>query len=173
MAKMRHNAHRPVTCVSIGTGHILVRDIRTLLSTTELLHLLLLVILLGVEGDGDAHTVVVLHRAPALLFIIDRVGATAIVPPLDDESALARGDQSLKDPGKLLGDLFECALNGLILDTVEMGHKFLNRGLRRVKLLPALQQLLLLRGEVVVLLKGLLVDMLELLQRLVDSLELL
>jgi hypothetical protein len=52
-----------------------------------------------------------------------------------------------------------------------MGNQLLDGRLRGVKLFSSLQQLLLLRGEAVILLKGLFVDVLVFLELLVDILE--
>ena len=52
-----------------------------------------------------------------------------------------------------------------------MIYQLLDGCLGRIELFAAFQQLLLLRGEVVVLLEGLLIDVFELLQSLVDRLE--
>lgn len=70
--------------------------------------------------------------------------------------------------GKFLGHLFESTLNGFILSPVKMLHELFNGSLGIIQFLPALHQLLLLRREVVVLLKGLFVDVLVLFQRFID-----
>lgn len=74
--------------------------------------------------------------------------------------------------GKLLGHLLEGTLNGLVLPPVEVLHELFDGSLRVVQLFPALHQLLLLRREVVVLLKGLFVDVLVLFQCFVDLFQL-
>jgi len=139
------------------------------LTPAELLDLLLLVHSLGVERHADADAGVVLHTAALLLVVL--LLAARIAPALDYEPAVAGGDQALEDGGELLGDLLESALDRLVLDPIEVRDQLLNRLLRRVEFLAPLQQLLLLRGEVVVLLESLLVDVLELLQSFVDRLE--
>jgi hypothetical protein len=84
---------------------------------------------------------------------------------------MSGGNKTLKDVGELARYLLERPLNLLILDLVQMRDQLLNRFLRRVELLPPLQQLILLRREAVVLLERLLVDVLVLLQSLIDLLQ--
>lgn len=87
----------------------------TFLTTTELLDSLLLV-MLTVERDANADTSVVLYRLT--WFIIVVVG-TLISFPLDHEAASTSGDETLKNGGKLLRDLFERALYRLIFTLIK------------------------------------------------------
>jgi hypothetical protein len=97
---------------------------RTLLSTTQLLDSLLLIVL-AVEGDADANTCVVLHALPG--FLIIGVFTSALVSPsLDYQTATASGYQALEDGCELLGDLLEGSLNGFILTLIQDFNKFRN-----------------------------------------------
>lgn len=141
----------------------------TLLTTAELLDLLLLVHDLGVERHTDPDAGVALH--PRHGFRVRLVGGPVLAPvrlALDDEAPVARRHQLLKDGCELLRDLLERPLNRLVLLLVEMLDQGLDRLLRRVQLLAPLEKLLTLCGEAVVLIKRLLVDVLVLLERLVD-----
>lgn len=127
---------------------------------------------LGVEADADAHTAVGLNALSSSRGILVRVLCVAVLAAgslaLDDQTAVAGGYELLEYGGELAGDLLKRSLDGLILGVVEMLDEFLDGLLRGVELLPALQELLALRGEVVVLVKGFLVDVLVLLESLVD-----
>lgn len=127
---------------------------------------------LGVEADADAHTAVGLNALSSSRGILVRVLCVAVLAAgslaLDDQTAVAGGYELLEYGGELAGDLLKRSLDGLILGVVEMLDEFLDGLLRGVELLPALQELLALRSEVVVLVKGFLVDVLVLLESLVD-----
>lgn len=84
---------------------------------------------------------------------------------------MTRRDKFAENSGKLFGHLFKGTLNGLILSAIEVFHELFNGSLRIVQFLSALHQLLLLCCEVVVLLKGLLVNVLILFQCFVDLLQ--
>lgn len=143
---------------------------QTLLTTTELLDSLLLVQVLRVERDADAHTNVIFNTASSLLVGLVTVSST-ICAALDNETAVTGRYKLSKDGGKLLGYLLEGTLNGFILSAIEMFNELFNRPLRGSEFFSSLHQLILLCGEVVVLFKSLLVDMLVLLQCFVDLLE--
>ncbi len=51
-----------------------------------------------------------------LVFIV--LLAATVIPPLDDEAAMTRGNKTLEYGSKLLGNLLERALDRLILDLV-------------------------------------------------------
>lgn len=73
----------------------------TLLSTAELLNLLLFVHL-GVEGYLDAHSSVVLDTISVLLIRVFRIATTFVGLPFDDQAAASSGDQTLEDLRELL-----------------------------------------------------------------------
>jgi hypothetical protein len=78
---------------------------------------LLLVQNLRVERDTDADSGVVLH--PDGLVVRFHLPVLAAVGfPLDDEPAVASGDELLKNIGKFLRDLPESALNCFVLGLV-------------------------------------------------------
>ena len=85
---------------------------------------------------------------------------TPVRPALDHEPTVASRYKPFEDGGKLLGNLLERALDGLVLTLVKMRDEFLNRLLRLVKFGTALEQMLLLAGKAVILFESLLVDML-------------
>jgi hypothetical protein len=68
--------------------------------------------------------------------------------------------------------LLECPLDGLILALIQNLDQVLNRSLRIIEFLSSLEQAVSLSGEVVVLFERLLVDMLVLLERVIDLLDL-
>jgi hypothetical protein len=84
---------------------------------------------------------------------------------------MTRWHELLEDGGELLGDLLEGALDGLVLALVKMRDELLDGGLGGVEFLAALEELVFLICEAVILLKGFLVDVLIFLERLVDSLD--
>jgi len=104
------------------------RKQRTLLPAAELLNLLLLVHNLGVERHADADARVVLDARRLLIRLIGAaaLGLAAVGLALDDQPAVARGHELLKDSGKLLGHLLERALNGFVLGLVEMLNQLLD-----------------------------------------------
>jgi hypothetical protein len=84
---------------------------------------------------------------------------------------VACGNELLENGGKLLGDLLERALNGLVLALVKMCDEFLDGFLGRVEFCSSLEELVLLGCEAVVLLKRLLVDVLVLFEGVADLFE--
>lgn len=139
----------------------------TLLTTTELLDLLLFIKMLGVERHANANTDIILNTTSCFFVRLFGILA-AICFSLDDQTAMASRHELAEDGGKLFGHLFESTLNGLILSPVKVLHKLFNGSLGIVQFLSALHQLLLLRCEVVILLKGFFVNVLILFQRFVD-----
>lgn len=169
---MRHSAQRPDrTALETEQSKLMVstREL-TLLAATELLDSLLLVEVLRVERHTDTNTSVVFNCTSSLsvrfLWLLTSVGSA-----LNHQAAVTGRNQFTEDGGKFLGDLLESTLNGFVLAAIEMLDEFFDRPLRIVQLFASLHQLVLLGGEAVVLLKGLLVDVLVLLESLVHSLE--
>ena len=142
----------------------------TLLPAAELLNLLLLIHHLGVEGHTDADASVIIHAGRLIVRLLGgaALGLAPVGLALNDQSTVPSGDELLKDGGKFLGDLLERAFYGFVLGLVQMLDQLFNRRVRRVELLAPLKQLVPLRGEVCVLIKGLLVDVLVLFEGLVD-----
>ena len=89
---------------------------------------MLLIHNLGVEGHTDADAGVVIHAGGLIVRLLG--GAALVLAPvglaLDDQPAVARGHELLKDSGKLLGHLLERALNGFVLGLVEMLNQLLD-----------------------------------------------
>ena len=147
---------------------------RTLLPTAKLLDLLLLVHDLGVERDRDADARVALHAGGRLLAVrlvrvVARVLFAATVRlALDDQPPVAGRDELLEDSRELARDLLERALDCLVLFLVEMLDEGLDGLLGGVELFAALEELVALGGEAVVLVEGLLVDVLVLFEGFVD-----
>ena len=141
-----------------------------LLPARELLDALLLVVL-GVEGDGDADARVVLHARVSPRLVV-RLGqrrlALRVALALDDEPASTRRNQAREDAGEFLGHLFEGALDGLVLALVEVLDEVTDGALGVTKLLAPLRQLVALAREVGVLLECFLVDVGVLFERFVD-----
>lgn len=140
----------------------------TLLSTAELLDLLLLVRDLGVERNANANTRVVLHTGRLLVRLDRAVFVTSVRLALDDQTAVTGWHELFENSCKLLGHLLKSPLYRFVLGLVQMLNQLLNRFLRSVELLASLEELLPLRGEAVVLVESLLVDVFILLERLVD-----
>lgn len=90
-----------------------------------------------------------------------------------DEPSPAARDELLEDLGKVLRDLLESALDGLVLPCVEDVDELEDRLLRVVELLLPRKQLVALLREGRVLLVGLLVDVGEAFERLVHLAKLL
>jgi hypothetical protein len=128
---------------------------------------------LAVEADADPNARVVLHALARLVVavLILRGARLAVRLALDDEPALARGHEPLEHGRELTRDLLEGALDGLVLALVEVVDELLDRALRRVELRPPLLERVALLGEIVELLKGLLVDVRVFLERLLDGVE--
>lgn len=139
------------------------------LATGELLDALLLVVL-AVEGDGDADARVVFDRRGALFlavasghlfvaFVVEAVAAAGLLVALalDDEHAAAGGHELDKDFGEGLGDLLEGPLNGFVFALVEDVDEVFDGFATCVKLFLPVGEVLSLFGEVFVLLEGFLV----------------
>ena len=92
---------------------------------------------------------------------------------LNDESSTSCRNKLLEDFFEVACDLLECPFDGLILPLVEYFNEFLNRLGRLVEVFSALNELVTLLCEVVVLLKRLLVDVGELLEAFVNIVQLL
>jgi hypothetical protein len=125
----------------------------------------------AVEGHADTNASVVLHTLTGLIVRIFFLSNTLISLALNDQPTTTSWNQTLEDRSKLLGDLFESSLDGLILSLIQDLDKVLDRRLRIIKFLSSLQQAVSLSGEVVVLFECLLVDMLVFLERIIDFLE--
>lgn len=142
----------------------------TLLPTTELLDLLLL-IHLGVERHLDAHSGVVFDAAAVLFVRVFGISPALVSFPLDDQASTPSRNQPLEYFREFFRDLLEGPLDCLVFALIKMRNQLLDGCLRCVKFFAPLQQLLLLCGEAVVLLKRFLVDMLVLLELLVGVLQ--
>lgn len=140
-----------------------------LLSARKLLDALLLV-MLGVERDGNAHAREVLHAGAVCAwgFIFRVVIGATVGALLDDEPALACRHKLDEDVLEVLRHLLEGAVDGLVLALIEHFDERFDVISRRVELAAPLMELLALARKVFVLLKGLFVDMRILLQRFVD-----
>jgi hypothetical protein len=89
----------------------------TLLSTTQLLNSLLL-IMLAVEGHADTNTGIVLYTLARLVIRVFFFSCALISLALDDQSTTTSWNQSLENRSELLGDLLECSLDCLILSLI-------------------------------------------------------
>jgi hypothetical protein len=105
------------TCGSLAKKEQKGRMAHTLLSTTQLLNSLLLV-MLAVEGHADTNTSVVLYTLARLVIRVFFFSCTLISLALDDQSTTTSWNQSFENRSELLGDLLECSLNGLILSLI-------------------------------------------------------
>jgi len=141
----------------------------TLLTTTQLLDTLLLVVL-AVERDTDTDTSVIFDTLTWLFVRVFIVSVALIGLALDDQTATASGDQALKDGCEFLGYLLECSLDSFIFALIQDFNKVLNRRKTVIELLSSLRKTISLRGEAVILLKGLLVDTLVFLEGIIDLL---
>jgi hypothetical protein len=139
------------------------------LATTELLNTLLFIVL-AIERDTDTDTGIVLNAFVVL--ILRLVFCNSLVSlALDDETSTTCWHETLEDSGKLPRDLLEGTFDSFILALVKNRDKLLDRGLRRIKFCTTLCEGFSLVGKVVVLLKGLFVDVFVLLKSIVDLLE--
>jgi len=93
--------------------------------------------------------------------------------PLNNQSPTASRDKLFKYFLEVLRDLFECPFDRLVLALIQNFDKLLDRLCGRVKVFATLDQLIPLFREVIVLLEGLLVDVRELLEAVVNFLQLL
>ena len=140
------------------------------MATTELLDLLLL-IHLRVERHFDANSSVVLDT-PSILFVrVFSVSPALVGFPLDDQASTSSRNQPLEYFREFFRDLLEGPLNCLVFALVKMRDQLLDGRLGGIKFFSSLQKLLLLCCKAVVLLKGLLVDVLVLLELFVDILQ--
>lgn len=133
----------------------------TLLSTTELLNALL-IIMLAIEADADSNTDIVLHTLACILIVRINLLTRAsrmVCLALDDETTTTCRNKLFKHIVKLAGHLLEGSLNGLVLALIKDRDEIIDRLLRCVQLGTTGGQRLTLFGETVVLLKCLLVDM--------------
>lgn len=145
----------------------------------------LLFVVFGVEGYADSDSRIAFNSRRALLapapsrtsttgfifvFVIGLTSRTSNLgfgAALDNEAALACGDQFLEDLCEGFGYLFEGALNGLVFLRIEMRDQVFNGFMTRIEVRPALSQRLSLSCEILVLLKSLLINMRIFLEALV------
>lgn len=137
-----------------------------LLPARELLNALLLVVL-GVEGHGDADARVVLdaRRLAAVLGrrlvavgIVVRAARVAVRAALDDEPAGAGGHELDEDFFEEFGDLFEGAGDGFVFALVEHFDELLDVVARFCEVVASRGECFAPLGEVFVLLERFLVD---------------
>ena len=124
--------------------------------------------MLAVEADADAHARVVFHAVPLLAALVLFLLRPLIRFALDDQPASPGGDQLLEDHREFPTHLLERPLDGLVLALIQHRDQFLDARLAAVQLFSPFLQRVPLGGEVVVLLKGLLVHVPVLLERFVD-----
>lgn len=110
-------------CVSTIYGQR--KGARTLLTTTQLLDALL-VIMLAVERDTDTNTRIVLHTLTLLLIRLVVFTSALISFTLNNQAATTSWYQALEDRGKLLRDLLESPLDSLIFALVKDVDEVLN-----------------------------------------------
>ena len=90
--------------------------------------------------------------------------------PLNDQPPAASWNEFFEHFLEVLRDLFERPFDRFILPLIQNLDKLLDRLRRRVEVFAALDELVALFREVVILLEGLLVDVCELLEAIVDFL---
>lgn len=156
--------------IIISIDHVFDGCLHTFLATAELLNALLLIVL-AVETDGNAHTSIVLHTFALLIITILIFTIPLVCPLLNDQTATASRDKSLENLREFFRNLLESALDGFVLPKIQNIYKLFDRRLRRVKLLPSLREGLSLRGEIIVLFKRLFIDVLVLLEGFVNLLQ--
>jgi hypothetical protein len=154
----------------IQSGAKIGRKTLTLLATRQLLNALLLV-MLAIKTDTDAHTCIILHGFPRFFIRFLILTKSLIRLALDNQASATCGNETLEDGGKFLGDLLEGSFNSFIFALVKYFHEFLDRGLRVVKFLAAFGERVTLSGKAVVLLKSFLVYMLIFFEGFRDLLE--
>jgi len=101
---------------------------------------------------------------------MDSRNAHLINFPLNNQSSTTGWDELFKHFLKVFRDLFERSFDRFILPLIQNLDKLLDRLCRRVKVLAALDELVPLFREVIVLLECLLVDVPELLEAIVNFL---
>lgn len=154
------------------------RRILTLLPPTQLLDPLLIVVF-AVEADADADARVVLDGfLPGGGGVVLARGAVfSLLPcvdfPLDHQPPPSGRHEFLKHLGELPTHLLERPLDGFVFPLVQHGDQLLDAVLRGFQLPAPFRQRVPLGGEVVVLLKGLFVDVAVFLQRFVDFMQFL
>lgn len=137
------------------------------LAAGELADFLLLVVL-GVEGYGDADADIFFNFAalyPALAgrgFVVAGVVLGAVGFAVDDQAARADGDEFLEDAFEGDGDLFKGTGDGLILALVQDVDEVFDRFARAVEFGAAICESFALPCEVLILFVRLLVDVCEL-----------
>ena len=89
--------------------------------------------------------------------------------PLNNQPPTANWNKLFKYFLKVFRDLLECPFDCFVLPLIQNLDKLLDRLCGRVKVLAALDQLVPLSGEVIVLFEGLLVNVRELLEAIIDS----
>ena len=90
--------------------------------------------------------------------------------PLDYQPPTASRDKLFKYFLEVLRDLFKCSFDRFVLALIQNFDKFLDRLRGRIKVFTTLNQLIPLFREVIVLLEGLLVDVRELFEAIVNFL---
>ncbi len=101
------------------------------------------------------------------------VNTDLINPSLNNEATATSRNKLLEHFFKVLSYLLECSLNSLILALIKGFDQFLDRFGRFVEVFSPLNQLVALFSKVVVLLKSFLVDVGELFEAFIDSVQLL
>lgn len=121
--------------------------------------------MLAVERHADPNTSVIFYTL-STLFIRVFLRSPLVGFPLDHQTTTTSRYQALEDRRKLFRDLLESALNSFVLALIKDLNKLLNGCLGVIEFLPTLGERVTLGGEVVVLLKGLLIDVFVLLESL-------
>lgn len=93
--------------------------------------------------------------------------------PLNNQSPTANRDKLFKHFLEVLRNLFECSFDRFVLALIQNFDELLDRLCGCIKVFATLDQLIPLFREVIVLLKGLLIDVRELLEAVVNFLQLL
>src|SRR3954447_25806505 len=100
-------------------------EMLTLLSTTQLLDPLLIIVL-AIKADTDANPDIVLDTLASFLIIGVNIilgSRVAVRLALDNEATTAGRNQLLEHVVELARDLLECTLNGLVLALIKDGNK--------------------------------------------------
>ena len=133
MAKTRARAHKPGSKISKSNLVIVKAEQLTLLSTTELLDPLLIIVL-TVEAHTDTHANIILHAVSGILVVrINPIVLANVRLPLNDQPPTASGNQSLKHIVELARHLLESPLDGFVLALIEHGDEFIDRFLRGIE----------------------------------------
>ena len=85
----------------------------TLLSTTQLLYFLLIIVL-AVERNADANASITLNALSVLRLRIILRTIALISLALDDETTTTSWYETFKDLCEFLGNLLECSLDGFV-----------------------------------------------------------